>query len=145
MPDIVSVEYQQTGNSTSTNPYGMREMQERAFEYRDAQYMLLKSPPASGKSRALMFLGLDKLINQGIKKVKPLGDGEGVFTQGLGMLVSKPAQGFGLRSWRYSMLVEDGDVTKQFIEEGKNDASDDNDPFEVSDAQTMLTYLKGNK
>ena len=69
MPDIVSVEYQQTGNSTSTNLYGMREMQERAFEYRDAQYMLLKSPPASGKSRALMFLGLDKLINQGIKKV----------------------------------------------------------------------------
>jgi len=69
MSDIVSVEYQQTGNSTSTNPYGMREMQERAFEYRDAQYMLLKSPPASGKSRALMFLGLDKLINQGIKKV----------------------------------------------------------------------------
>jgi len=69
MPDIVSVEYQQTGNSTSTNPYGMREMQERAFEYRDEQYMLLKSPPASGKSRALMFLGLDKLINQGIKKV----------------------------------------------------------------------------
>ena len=69
MPNIVSVEYQQTGNSTSTNPYGMREMQERAFEYRDAQYMLLKSPPASGKSRALMFLGLDKLINQGIKKV----------------------------------------------------------------------------
>ena len=42
MPDIVSVEYQQTGNSTSTNPYGMREMQERAFEYRDAQYMLIK-------------------------------------------------------------------------------------------------------
>ena len=69
MPDIVSVKYQQTGNSTSTNPYGMREMQERAFEYRDAKYMLLKSPPASGKSRALMFLGLDKLINQGIKKV----------------------------------------------------------------------------
>ena len=69
MPNIVSVEYQQTGNSTSTNPYGMREMQERAFEYRDEQYMLLKSPPASGKSRALMFLGLDKLINQGIKKV----------------------------------------------------------------------------
>ena len=69
MPNIVEVPYQQTGKSTSTNHYGMREMQERAFEYRDAQYMLLKSPPASGKSRALMFLGLDKLINQGIKKV----------------------------------------------------------------------------
>lgn len=69
MPDIVSVEYKQTGKSKSTNPYGMREMQERAFEFRDSQYILLKSPPASGKSRALMFLGLDKLINQGIEKV----------------------------------------------------------------------------
>lgn len=69
MPNLVNVEYKQTGKSKSTNAFGMREMQERAFEYRDAQYMLLKSPPASGKSRALMFLGLDKLINQGIKKV----------------------------------------------------------------------------
>lgn len=69
MPDIVNVQYKQTGQSKSTNPYGMREMQERAFEYRDAQYLLLKSPPASGKSRALMFIALDKLVNQGIKKV----------------------------------------------------------------------------
>jgi len=69
MPDIVNVNYQQTGKSKSTNQYGMREMQERAFEYRDAQYLLIKSPPASGKSRALMFLGLDKLVNQGVKKV----------------------------------------------------------------------------
>lgn len=69
MPDIVSVEYKQTGNSINTNPYGMREMQERAFDYRNDQYILLKSPPASGKSRALMFLGLDKLVNQGMKKV----------------------------------------------------------------------------
>ena len=69
MPDVVKVEYKQTGESTRINPYGMREMQERAFEFRDAQYILLKSPPASGKSRALMFLGLDKLVNQGIKKV----------------------------------------------------------------------------
>lgn len=69
MPDIVNVHYKQTGQSKSTNPYGMREMQERAFEYRDAQYLLIKSPPASGKSRALMFIGLDKLVNQGIKKV----------------------------------------------------------------------------
>jgi superfamily II DNA or RNA helicase len=69
MPNLINVKYNQTGKSKSTNEYGMREMQERAFEYRDAKYMLLKSPPASGKSRALMFLGLDKLINQGIKKV----------------------------------------------------------------------------
>jgi len=69
MPNIVNVEYKQTGKSKSTNPLGMREMQERAFEYRDAQYLLIKSPPASGKSRALMFIGLDKIVNQGIKKV----------------------------------------------------------------------------
>jgi len=69
MPNIVNVQYKQTGQSKSTNAYGMREMQERAFEYRDAQYLLIKSPPASGKSRALMFIGLDKLVNQGIKKV----------------------------------------------------------------------------
>lgn len=69
MPNIVDVKYQQTGKSKSTNQYGMREMQERAFEYRDAKYLLIKSPPASGKSRALMFLALDKLVNQGIKKI----------------------------------------------------------------------------
>jgi len=69
MPNLVDVTYAQTGESTSTNPLGMREMQERAFESRNAQYLLLKAPPASGKSRALMFLGLDKLHNQGLKKV----------------------------------------------------------------------------
>jgi superfamily II DNA or RNA helicase len=69
MPNIVDVTYNQTGKSTSINTMGMREMQSRAFESRDANYLLLKAPPASGKSRALMFLALDKLINQGIKKV----------------------------------------------------------------------------
>ena len=69
MPDIVHVTYNQTGQSTQTNPMGMRDMQERAFEARDAQYLLLKAPPASGKSRALMFLALDKLKNQGVDKV----------------------------------------------------------------------------
>lgn len=69
MPDIVHVTYNQTGKSKSTNEYGMREMQARAFEARSAQYLLIKAPPASGKSRALMFIGLDKLVNQGLKKV----------------------------------------------------------------------------
>jgi hypothetical protein len=68
MPNIVDVTYEQTGRSTSINKYGMREMQERAFEARNAQYLLLKAPPASGKSRALMFIALDKLINQGLSK-----------------------------------------------------------------------------
>lgn len=69
MPNIVDVTYAQTGESTKTNTMGMREMQERAYSARDAQYLLLKAPPASGKSRALMFIALDKLINQGLKKV----------------------------------------------------------------------------
>lgn len=69
MPNIVDVTYAQTGESTKTNSMGMREMQERAYSARDAQYLLLKAPPASGKSRALMFIALDKLINQGLKKV----------------------------------------------------------------------------
>ena len=79
----------------------------------------------------------------GIKNVKPLGDGEGVFTQGMGMLVNKPKQGFGMRSWRYSMLVDNGEVIKIFEEPGKNNASDDDDPLSVSDANTMIKYLKG--
>lgn len=69
MPNIIDVTYNQTGQSTKTNPLGMREMQTRAYEVRNAQYILLKAPPASGKSRALMFLALDKLRNQGINKV----------------------------------------------------------------------------
>lgn len=69
MPDLVHVTYAQTGQSSQTNDFGMREMQEKAYQARDAQYLLLKAPPASGKSRALMFIALDKLVNQGIKKV----------------------------------------------------------------------------
>jgi superfamily II DNA or RNA helicase len=69
MPDLIKVEYSQTGASKKTNELGMREMQERAFAARTAQYLLIKAPPASGKSRALMFIALDKLQNQGIKKV----------------------------------------------------------------------------
>ncbi len=69
MPDIVHVTYAQTGQSSKINPLGMREMQEKAYQARDAQYLLLKAPPASGKSRALMFIALDKLVHQGLKKV----------------------------------------------------------------------------
>jgi len=69
MPNLVEVNYEQTGQSKSTNAFGMRQMQAKAYEKRDAQYLLLKAPPASGKSRALMFIALDKLVNQGLKKV----------------------------------------------------------------------------
>lgn len=69
MPDIVHVSYGRTGESAKINEMGMREMQQKAYQARDAQYLLLKAPPASGKSRALMFVALDKLVNQGIRKV----------------------------------------------------------------------------
>ncbi|MEN9552184.1 MAG: hypothetical protein RI935_561 [Candidatus Parcubacteria bacterium] len=61
--------YAQTGQSTKLNEFGMREMQAKAYEKRSSEYLLIKAPPASGKSRALMFIALDKLHNQGIKKV----------------------------------------------------------------------------
>ncbi|MEO0554265.1 MAG: DEAD/DEAH box helicase [Bacteroidota bacterium] len=64
----VTVNYNSTGSSTKSNELGMRAMQERAYEKRGEQYLLIKSPPASGKSRALMFIALDKLNNQGIKQ-----------------------------------------------------------------------------
>lgn len=64
----VSVNYACNGSSTRANEMGMRVMQERAYEKRGEQYLLIKSPPASGKSRALMFIALDKLHNQGLKK-----------------------------------------------------------------------------
>jgi superfamily II DNA or RNA helicase len=64
----VSVTYAGNGASTKANALGMRPMQERAYEKRGEQYLLIKSPPASGKSRALMFVALDKLQNQGVKQ-----------------------------------------------------------------------------
>ncbi|MCF6345684.1 MAG: DEAD/DEAH box helicase [Thiomicrorhabdus sp.] len=69
MPNLVDVTYAQTGDSLNTNAMGMRDMQAKAFVAKKAKYLLLKAPPASGKSRALMFLALDKLFNQNIKKV----------------------------------------------------------------------------
>lgn len=67
--NIIDVTYDKTGESTKTDSMGMREMQRRAFEKRNSNHLLIKAPPASGKSRALMYIGLDKLINQGKKKV----------------------------------------------------------------------------
>lgn len=64
----VSVNYACNGSSTKSNEMGMRVMQERAYEKRGEQYLLIKSPPASGKSRALMFIALDKLHNQNVRK-----------------------------------------------------------------------------
>ena len=78
----------------------------------------------------------------GNKNIFLLPDGNGEFTEGMGMLVNKSNLGFGKRSWRYSMLVDDGVVEKMFIEPGKEDNCP-TDPFQVSDADTMLAYIKG--
>ncbi len=78
---------------------------------------------------------------QGIEKVKLIPDGSAKFTKEMGMLVKKDNLGFGERSWRYSMYVEDGEIKKIFKEPGFSDNCED-DPFEVSDANTMLEYLK---
>lgn len=67
--NIVDIKYQQRGTSCTTNLLGMREMQAKAYEARNHRFLLIKAPPASGKSRALMFIALDKLANQGIRKV----------------------------------------------------------------------------
>lgn len=77
--------------------------------------------------------------DQEAENITVLPDGNGDFTRGMGMLVEKNDLGFGDRSWRYSMLVKDGVVEKQFVE-----PQEPGDPFKVSDADTMLNYLSPN-
>ena len=77
----------------------------------------------------------------GIEKVKMIPDGDGRFTRSLGMLVNKPAQGFGLRSWRYSALIDNKEIIHFNEEPGLNNLGLDNDPYEVSDPDSMLEYF----
>jgi len=78
-----------------------------------------------------------------VDNVKALPDGSGEFTRKMGMLVDKDNLGFGFRSWRYSMIVKNREITKMWVESGFADNAE-GDPFEVSDVYTMLTYLKEN-
>jgi peroxiredoxin (alkyl hydroperoxide reductase subunit C) len=80
----------------------------------------------------------------GVKKIFMLPDGNADFTRKMGMLVKKEDVGFGDRSWRYSMFVDDGVIKKMFAEENFSDNCP-TDPFNVSDADTMLKYLKEGK
>jgi peroxiredoxin len=82
--------------------------------------------------------------SQGAKNVFLLPDGNGEFTRKMGMLVDKSNLGFGMRSWRYSMFVVDGEIEEMFVEPDFADNCP-TDPFEVSGADTMLAYLKGLK
>jgi glutaredoxin-like protein len=85
------------------------------------------------------FVMSEWAANQHANDITFLPDGNGEFSEKMGMLVDKSSLGFGKRSWRYSMLVDDGIIKKMFIEPEK-----DGDPFEVSDADTMLKYLDPN-
>ncbi len=78
---------------------------------------------------------------QNIKHVKSIADGNGDFTRKLGLLVRKENINFGMRSWRYSMVIDNGIVEQMFIEPGVDDNAE-GDPFQVSDAETILNYLK---
>ena len=104
-------------------------------------------------------LGVDKIVclsvndafvmfqwgkQQGVDNVFLLPDGSGEFSRKMGMLVDKSNLGFGMRSWRYSMLVNDMKIEKLFTEPDFGDNCP-LDPFEVSDADTMLAHLKGSK
>ena len=80
-------------------------------------------------------------LGQKADKVFLLPDGNGEFTRKMGMLVDKQNLGFGMRSWRYAMVVEDGEIEKMFIEDGFEDNHAE-DPFEVSDADSVLAYLE---
>jgi len=111
--NIIEVTYAQTGESKKTNNFGMRDMQAKAFEARNEHYLLLKAPPASGKSRALMFVALDKLYHQGISKVivavpeRSIGGSFGA--------TDLKANGF-FASWEtnplYNLCTADGDKSK---------------------------------
>lgn len=80
--------------------------------------------------------------NLGLEKVKLLPDGSGDFSRRMGMLIDKSHVGFGMRSWRYAMVVEDNQIVGWFEEPGINDAGEHGDPYGVSSPETVLASLK---
>ncbi len=120
MPDILTVQYNQTGRSTQQNNMGMREMQARAYAMKDAQYLLLKAPPASGKSRALMFLALDKVMKQGLSKA----------------IIAVPEISIG-SSFKDTALIEYGFFADWKIDEGYNLCT----PGEYGKVEKLVQFL----
>ncbi|CAN5326949.1 peroxiredoxin [soil metagenome] len=80
----------------------------------------------------------------GVKNVKLLPDGSGDFTRRMGMLIKKDHLGFGARSWRYAMVVDDGTITAWFEEPGINDSGEDDDPYGESRPEPVLDWVKAN-
>ncbi len=80
----------------------------------------------------------------GVDKVKMLPDGSGAFTRRMGMLINKDHLGFGMRSWRYTAIVDDGVIVQMFIEPGINDDGSDSDPYGESTPEKALEWVKAN-
>ena len=121
MPNLIDVEYQHTGKSLAINEFGMREMQAKAFEARASRYLLIKAPPAAGKSRALMFLALDKLYNQGLKKV----------------IVSVPERAIGA-SFASTPLTEHGFFADWSVDDRNNLCTPGTDQGKVAEVERFL-------
>lgn len=82
---------------------------------------------------------------QGVEKIEFIPDGDGTFTRDMDMLVNKPLQGFGMRSWRYAMVVNNKRIEWMGVEEGKNQTSSDEDPYKASQPSEVIKYLKSIK
>ncbi len=121
MKNILQVGYANTGLSIRQNNMGMREMQARAFAQRTSQYLLIKAPPACGKSRALMFLGLDKLHHQGLRKV----------------IVAVPEKSIG-GSFQDTRLTENGFFADWIVPPENNLCVDGSDSGKVSAFQRFM-------
>lgn len=122
--NIVDIEYNQTGDSIRTDSMGMREMQKHVYENRTAQHLLIKAPPASGKSRALMFIGLDKLYNQNRRKV----------------IVSVPERSIGA-SFETANLKEHGFFADWEVDDRNNLCTPG---AEKSKVNAFTTFMSGN-
>jgi thioredoxin-dependent peroxiredoxin len=111
------------------------------FERHHADFMALGIDDVICLSVNDAFIMFQWARSQNIEKVRMLPDGNGEFTRKMGMLVDRSGTGMGLRSWRYAMLVEDGEIVKLFAEPDLRD-NPPGVPVTVSDAQTMLDYLR---
>ncbi|EFY07661.1 DEAD/DEAH box helicase [Succinatimonas hippei] len=123
--NIGNYQFAANGSSTNSNNMGMREMQARAFAKRDSQYLLIKAPPACGKSRALMFLALDKLVHQGIKKV----------------IVAVPQMAIG-SSFKDTDLISHGFFANWYVNPKYNLCGPDSD---LSKSEKVLQFLDDPK
>lgn len=170
VPDVVFKTRVRNDSLSGDNPFEWKDMTTNDI-FKDKKIVLLSLPgaftPTCSSTHLPRYedlyeefkkLGVDEVVclsvndafvmyqwgkHLNIKKVFLLPDGNGEFTRKMGMDVDKSNLGFGHRSWRYSMFVDDGNILKLFAEPGKDDNCP-TDPFETSDADTMINWVKGH-